>query len=172
MRDILLANGVIVDAGNGTYAEGEGAVISFSRESSENLRWQFLAHESWHGIYFTSPEFRSEVDTVYDGFDRKSLEFIKVFWETQPGLNYDRNDDYLMRNELMAYIMQQSLPRVAPYITGLAERDSVRQIEGDLASYIRSNGASAFQDAGQELNRWAFENYGFAAGRVHLVYRE
>ncbi len=172
LRDILLANGVILDVGNGRYAEGDGAIVSFSRESPEYLRWQFMAHESWHGIYFTSPEFRAEVDVVYDGFDRKSLNFIQVFWETQPGLNYDRNDDYLMRNEFMAYIMQQSLPRVAPYMVSLAERDSVNQIEGGLAAYIRQTGASAFADAGQELNRWAFDNYGFAAGRVNLIYRE
>lgn len=172
LRDILVANGIILDAGNGTYTPGVGAIVSFAQESAHYLRWQFMAHESWHGIYFTSPEFRAEVDRVYDSFDKKSLEFIQVFWETQPGLNYDRTDDYLMRNELMAYIMQQSLARVGPYFVGLAQRDSVNQIEGGLAAYIRSTGASAFIDAGSELNQWAFDNYGFAAGRVNLIYRE
>jgi hypothetical protein len=172
LRDILLANGVILDSGNGSYREGAGAVVSFSRESATYLRWQFMAHESWHGIYFTSPEFRAEVDTVYDSFDPKSLEFIQVFWETQPGLNYDRSDNYLMRNELMAYIMQQSPARIGPYFVSLAERDSVNQIEGKLAAYIRSTGAAAFVEAGGELNQWAFDNYGFAAGRVNLIYRE
>ena len=172
LRDILIANGIILDAGNGTYTPGVGAIVSFAQESAHYLRWQFMAHESWHGIYFTSPEFRAEVDRVYNSFDRKSLEFIQVFWETQPGLNYDRTDDYLMRNELMAYIMQQSLSRVGQYFVGLAQRDSVRQIEGDLAAYIRNTGASAFIDAGGELNQWAFDNYGFAAGRVNLIYRE
>lgn len=172
LRDILLANGIIEDAGNGTYTPGVGAVVSISKESAEYLRWQFIAHECWHGIYFTSPDFRAEVDRVYDGFDKKSLEFIQVFWETQPGLNYDRADDYLMRNELMAYIMQQSLPNVANYFVELAKRSSVNQIEGPLAAYIRETGAAAFADAGEELNQWAFDNYGFAAGRVNLIYRE
>lgn len=172
LRDILLANGIIRDEGNGMYAEGAGAIVSFSRASAEYLRWQFLAHESWHGIYFTSPEFRAEVDTIYDRFDPTSLAFIQTFWETQPGLNYDRHDDYLMRNELMAYIMQQSLARIGPYFVSLAERSSVNQIEGDLAAYIRRTGAAAFSEAGGELNQWAFDNYGFAAGRVNLLYRD
>lgn len=172
LRDILLANGIILDAGNGTYTPGVGAIVSISKESPEYLRWQFIAHECWHGIYFTSPDFRAEVGKVYDSFDKKSLEFIQVFWETQPGLNYDRSDDYLMRNELMAYIMQQALPNVANYFVELAKRDSVNQIEGELAAYIRKTGASAFADAGEELNQWAFDNYGFAAGRVNLIYRE
>lgn len=171
LRDILLANGVIKSKKDGTYEPGVGAVVSISRESADYLRWQFLSHESWHGIYFTSEVFRREVDTVYDSFDPVSLDFIQTFWETQPGLNYDRTDDYLMRNEFMAYIMQQGLSNVGPYFVGLAKRDSVNRIEGPLASYIRDTEAGAFVRAGQELNAWAFENYGFAAGRVNLVYR-
>ena len=85
---------------------------------------------------------------------------------------YDRHDDYLMRNELMAYIMQQALSRIGPYFVSLAERSSVNQIEGDLAAYIRRTGAAAFSEAGGELNQWAFDNYGFAAGRVNLLYRD
>ncbi len=172
LRDILIANGIILDEGNGIYTEGAGAVVSIARSSAEYLRWQFLAHESWHGIYFTSPEFRAKVDSIYDSFDRTSLEFIQTFWETQPGLNYDRSDDYLMRNELMAYIMQQTPSRIGPYFVSLAERDSVNQIEGNLAAYIRETKASAFIEGGWELNQWAFDNYGFAAGRVNLLYRD
>ncbi|MCR5763518.1 MAG: hypothetical protein K6G00_09080 [Treponema sp.] len=171
LRDILVKNGVIIAEQDGTYSEGTGAVISFSRQSPENLRWQFLAHESWHGIFFTNESFRHKVSIIYNSFDDKSLEFIKTFWETQSGLNYDRTDEYLMRNELMAYIMQQRYSYIGEYFVSLAKRWSVNQNEPELAEYIRNTQASAFVEAGKELNEYAFNNFGLAAGRVHLIGR-
>lgn len=171
LRDILIKNGVIIEKKDGTYAEGKGAVISISRESPENLRWQFLAHESWHGIFFTNEAFRHKVSIIYNAFDNTSLEFIKTFWETQNGLNYDRSDDYLMRNEFMAYIMQQRYSYIGEYFVSLAKRWSVQQNEPELAAYIRDTQASAFVQAGKELNEYAFNNFGFAAGRVNLISR-
>lgn len=172
LRDILVKNRIIIPEKDGTYSAGIGSVISISRESPDYLRWQFLAHESWHGIFFTNEAFRHKVSMLYNTFDDTSMEFIKVFWETQNGLNYDRNDDYLMRNEFMAYIMQQKLSEVENYFVSLANRWSVNQNEPELAKYIRDTKAGAFVQAGKELNDYAFNNFGFAAGRVHLVYRE
>lgn len=171
LRDILVKNNVIIEEKDGAYSEGKGAVISISRQSPENLRWQFLAHESWHGIFFTNEAFRHKVSLIYNAFDDTSLEFIKTFWETQNGLNYDRNDDYLMRNEFMAYIMQQRFSAIGDYFVSLAKRNSVNQFEPELAAYIRDTQASEFVAAGKELNDYAFNNFGFAAGRVHLISR-
>ena len=171
LRTILVKNRIITERKDGSFEEGEGAVVSISRESPDYLRWKFLAHESWHGIFFTNEAFRHKVSMLYNSFDDRSLEFIKTFWETQNGLEYDRNDDYLMRNEFMAYIMQQKLSEVEPYFVSLAERWSVRQNEPELAEYIRNTRASAFVKAGSELNEYAFNNFGLSAGRVHLIYR-
>ena len=171
LRDILIKNGVIIEKKDGTFAEGKGSVISIARESTENLRWQFLAHESWHGIFFTNEAFRHKVSIIYNAFDNTSLEFIKTFWETQNGLNYDRTDDYLMRNEFMAYIMQQRYSYIKEYFVSLANRWSVQKNEPELAAYIRDTQASAFVQAGKELNEYAFNNFGFAAGRVNLISR-
>ncbi len=167
LREILLYNGLIVENNSKTFSEGKGAIISISRESPEYLRWRLLAHEAWHGIYFTDENFRNAVAALYNLFDEESLEFIKVYWKTQPGLEYDINDEYLMQNEFMAYIMQNSSPK--NYFLELANRPSVNRIEGDLASYIRSTQAQAFEEAGNFLNDYVFDNWGLACGRVSLI---
>ena len=41
--------------------------------------------------------------------DPVCLEFLKQFWSTQATLSYDTSDIYLMHNEVMGYLMQQSL---------------------------------------------------------------
>ena len=171
LRDILLANKIITENTDGSYAGGEGALISISRESADYLRRTLLAHESWHGIFFTNEAFRSEVSRLYDGFDRKSLDFLRIYFATQPGLNYDTDDDYLMRNEFMAYIIQQPVSAIAKYYQDRANWNSVLRNEPEEAAHVRSTAASAFVEAGLALNDYVFDNFGLAAGRVHLISR-
>lgn len=170
LKEILIANKIIQKDKDGFKAR-KGAVVSFSRESPEYLRHTFMAHESWHGIYFTDEDFRNIVATCYNMFDENSLNFLKKFWETQPGLGYDTNDEYLMQNEFMAYIMQQSFSNVRNYFIQVAGRGSVNRIQPESAEYIRSTNAQAFVDAAEILNSYAFDNWGLACGRVALIQR-
>ena len=170
LKEILIANKIIQKDKDGFKAR-KGAVVSFSRESPEYLRHTFMAHESWHGIYFTDEDFRNIVATCYNMFDEDSLNFLKKFWETQPGLGYDTNDEYLMQNEFMAYIMQQSFSNVRNYFIQVAGRGSVYRIQPESAEYIRSTNAQAFVDAAEILNSYAFDNWGLACGRVALIQR-
>lgn len=171
LRDILVENGIIART-EGGYDAGRGAIVSISRESPDYLRRQLLAHESWHGIYFTDEAFRNVVAACYGMFDGGSMQFLKTYWRTQPGLEYDTNDEYLMQNEFMAYIMQQSVANCAPYFLRIADRASVNAIQPGDADYIRRTGAAAFEDASRVLNDYAFETWGLACGRVALVQRE
>ncbi|WP_296690329.1 hypothetical protein [Treponema sp. UBA6852] len=170
LKEILIAN-KIIQKDKDEFKAGKGAVVSFSRESPEYLRHTFMAHESWHGIYFTDESFRNLVATCYNMFDEDSLNFLKKFWETQPGLGYDTNNEYLMQNEFMAYIMQQSFSNVRNYFLQLAGRGSVNRIQPESAEYIRNTNAQAFVDAAEILNSYAFDNWGLACGRVALVQR-
>ena len=170
LKEILIANKIIQKDKDGFKAR-KGAVVSFTRESPEYLRHTFMAHESWHGIYFTDEDFRNIVATCYNMFDEDSLNFLKKFWETQPGLGYDTNDEYLMQNEFMAYIMQQSFSNVRNYFIQVAGRGSVNRIQPESAEYIRSTNAQAFVDAAEILNSYAFDNWGLACGRVTLIQR-
>ncbi|MGN0729235.1 hypothetical protein [Treponema sp.] len=170
LKRILLEN-KIIKKGKSGYKEGSGAVISFSRESPEYLRYTFMAHESWHGVYFTDENFRNIVATCYNMFDSNSMSFLKTFWETQPTLGYDTTDEYLMQNEFMAYIMQQSFSNTRNYFLQIAGRGSVNRIQPEDAQYIRKTNAQAFVDASEVLNTYAFDNWGLSCGRVFLVQR-
>lgn len=169
--EILLANGVIVKNSDGTFTAGQGALISISQQSPEYLRRQFIAHECWHGIFFIDAEFRNAVGAVYYTMDQTCLEFLKVFWETQPGLGYDLADTYLMHNELMAYLMQQGTAYTKPYFNSLAKRPSVQRNQKELADYVLAVQSAGFEDAAKILDTYAFDNWCFNAGRVWLVSR-
>lgn len=171
LRDILFANGIILRNEEGGIAPGKGAIISVSRESPDYLRYTLMAHESWHGIYFTDEDFRNTVYVSYSLFDPKSMDFLKTYWSTQPTLAYDRADEYLMRNEFMAYIMQQQVSQIKQYWVTHAKWNSVQKAEKELADYIIATDAQAFEDAAMFLASYAFDRWGLYAGRVNLVAR-
>lgn len=170
LKEILVKNGVIVPDSNG-YKAGKGAVISISRESPAYLRRSLTAHEAWHGIYFTDQNFRNAVAAVYYTVDENTMSFMKGFWASQKGLGYDQNDEYLMQNEFMAYLMQQPLGSVSGYFIHVANRGSVLAYQKELCDWVKNTDARTFEDACRVLDSYAQDNWGLASGRVALITR-
>ena len=170
LRQILIENDLVEE--DGEYLKpNEGGLVSISQESAGWLRDTFLAHEGWHTIFFRDEEFRNFVSAVYYTMDPDSRDFIIDYFASQPQLGYDPNDDYLMKNEFMAYIMQQRLPQVANYFVHLANRGSVMAYTPDLAAYIRETNAIHIEDAAIAMNDFVFDKYGIVCGDICLVSR-
>ncbi|MGI5056815.1 hypothetical protein [Treponema socranskii] len=168
LRDILLANGVIVADGT-AYTAGRGALLSISQESPEWLRNRYIAHEGWHGIFFTDENFRNATAAVFYTTDETSRDFLTSYWQLHPNLNYDLNDEYLVHNEFMAYIMQQNVSAVAAYFVNLANWASVQKAIPSLAAYVRQTHGIPFEDAAKVFDEYAFDNWGLSCGRVWLI---
>ncbi len=172
LRDILLAEGVIAKKGRG-FAPGAGAIVSISRESVSYLRYLFMAHECYHGIYFVDPGFRAKMTEVYRSMDPRAIEFLKSYFTIIESLGYDTSDEYLMENEFMAYLMQQPLDRVGQYFAGnIAERFRKHGGDPELDRWVVSTEAAEFARAASELNAYAFGRWGLAGGRVGLFWSE
>ena len=170
LKRILIHNGLLED--DGFYVKAnEGGLVSISRETPAWSRTNLLAHEGWHTIFFRDAEFRNFVSAVYYTFDQTSRDFLIDYFKSQPSLGYDVNDEYLMHNEFMAYIMQQRLSEVANYFVHLANRGTVIKFTPDLAAYIRKTEGRGFEDAANALNDFVFDKYGIVCGNIALVNR-
>lgn len=170
LKRILIQNGLFED--DGIYVKAnEGGLVSISRETPGWSRINLLAHEGWHTIFFRDAEFRNFVSAVYYTFDPTSLEFLIDYFKSQPSLGYDINDEYLMHNEFMAYIMQNRLSEVSKYFVHLANRGSVINFTPQLAAYIRKTEGRGFEDAAIALNDFVFDKYGIVCGNIALVNR-
>ncbi len=170
LKRILIHNGLLES--DGLYVKAnEGGLVSISRETPLWSRTNLLAHEGWHTIFFRDAEFRNYVTAVYYTFDPTSLEFLIDYFKSQPSLGYDVNDEYLMHNEFMAYIMQQRLSEVANYFVHLANRGTVINFTPDLAAYVRRTEGRGFEDAANALNDFVFDKYGIVCGNIALVNR-
>ncbi|SEQ67571.1 hypothetical protein SAMN04487977_10844 [Treponema bryantii] len=170
LKRILIHNKLFES--DGLYVKAnEGGLVSISRETPLWSRTNLLAHEGWHTIFFRDAEFRNFVSAVYYTFDPTSLEFLIDYFKSQPSLGYDINDEYLMHNEFMAYIMQQKLSGVSKYFVHLANRGTVIDFTPELASYVRKTEGRGFEDAANALNDFVFDKYGIVCGNIALVNR-
>ena len=171
LADILLANGVLKLNADGSIGAGQGAVISISQESSLALRYQFVAHEGWHGIFFIDDDFRNAVASIYYTLDRQTLAYLRRYFQVTPSLNYDVDDDYLMKNEFMAYMLQKPVSEVGPYFVAMARRSHSQAKAKELADYIISTDAAGFVSAATMLEEYVSARWNLSAGRVWLISR-
>lgn len=168
LKKILLENDLIEFDGT-VFIPNEGGIVSISQESAPYLRSTFLAHEGWHTLFFKDEEFRNFTSAVYYTMDQTSIQFLKDYFKSQPGLGYDQNDDYLMHNEFMAYIMQQNISEVSKYFVHLANRGSVIKYTPKLAAYVRNTEGKTFEDAALALNDFVFDKYQIIGGNITLI---
>ena len=169
LRDILYKNGIIERSAAGIRA-GNGAVLSISRESPHYLRTLFITHEGLHGIYFTEKQFRQTADAAFDRLDKNSRLFLKRYFELTPSLNYNTADEYLFKNEFMAYTMQQRVENVQNYfIDTLSYRKAVSAAEPELCEYIRASKAASFVSAAHQMSGFLYATWGIKAGKIALV---
>ena len=170
LKLILIKNGLLEQDGDYVKSLG-GGIVSISQESAEWLRSTLLAHEGWHTIFFRDEQFRNYVSAVYYTMDPSSLQFLIDYFKSQPSLGYDVNDEYLMHNEFMAYIMQQKLSEVGNYFVHLANRGTVMKATPNLAKYIRDTKGRGFEDAAVALNDYVYDRFGIVCGNIALVSR-
>jgi len=173
LRDILLSSGIIQASTEGSvtgYTPGDGAIISISRESDAYLRRLFMVHEAFHGLFFIDSDFQDFSLDRWSRLDPVAKEFLVAYFQNR---RYDTTDPYLMKNELMAYCLQQRVSD-APLYFGktLPERLSaypkyVKSIpEKDDASGTWPVLASLFTAEAQAFSNYVAKRWGLEAGRV------
>lgn len=168
LREILLENGIILQNGS-RFLPGTGAVLSFSRESNEYLRYLFTAHEGFHGLYFIDAEFRETMHRLYTDVDPRAVNFLETYFSVIDSLQYDVLDRYLMENECMAYTLQQPINLIPRYFGEILTERFVRY-GGDraLAEYMESSEAADFVLLADKLQQYIFTRWALGSGRVGL----
>lgn len=115
LLDIILRNGIISLTRRG-YIPNGGAVISCSRSSQYYHRRTILRHEAFHGLFFTSSEFKNLVSKVWKGLDYQSKTIWRMYLEV---LDYNSSDEELAMNEFMAYMLQLSEDETYKYMNDI-----------------------------------------------------
>lgn len=155
-----LREGLIVPAGPG-FAPGVGALLSISGESDIYARHLLLAHESYHGIFFTDPEYRKLCYSAWDAAEKNERLFVLRLLGY---IGYDTGSRELTVNEFQAYLLQQPASMLESYI---------RRMEPILANnpgFTTPSADSAIPGLladEKRLEAFLRKNYGIGAGGAY-----
>lgn len=114
LKELLIENEVLKESGDRVIAI-QGGILSISRDSSERLRWLFLTHECYHGVFFSSDEYIVRVTEIWNSLADEEREFWRIFLDMY---GYNIHDEYLLINEFQAYLMQQDISLADSYFNG------------------------------------------------------
>lgn len=169
LETILLANGVVRREG-GSYGAGKGAILTFAHVGSYWLRSLLLTHESFHGIFFTHPDYRRAVLSIWNHTSRDEQELFRNVFLAYEG--YDIGDIYLVRNEFQAYLMEQPVAATQSYFDAALTHRMKRMSVGDaspLRRYFEAH-PEMFRRSAEEVQRAVEKAAGVKAGEdVGLV---
>jgi hypothetical protein len=155
LRGISVDRGLIA-ASEGGYSPGHGGILSVSRSSSPVERRLLLTHESFHGLFFFSAEYRSACFGLWDALSPSGRSF---FLSLLGSLGYDVSDLSLTVNELQAYLLQQPTDFAEAYFTRTAKRFHAEEGDASLPGRVRE-----LSDAARRLDRYVSAHFGFGAG--------
>ncbi len=168
LKEILLANGVLLDDAGGGEAvlPGDGGILTVSQESSPILRELLMTHEAFHGIFYANRAFREGVFAQWEDLTVEEREYWRALLSF---LTYDPADRYLMVNEFQGYLLQQPEERVRGYFRGtlagrLARRRGTTFVNEFLAAH-----PTTFEAAARRVNRLALETAGVVGGDVYCL---
>ena len=151
LEEIAVDQGILTMARD-QLAPGTGGILSISRSSSIYERRLLLTHESFHGIFFASAEYRNFCFSLWGSVSPETRAFFRGFLDE---LGYDADYRYLCVNEFQAYLMQQPLRYAPEYF-----RRVTRRFEGKRGSVP----VAGMLEAARRLNAFLESRYGIHAG--------
>jgi len=168
LERLLLDSGLMWEVQGGAL-EGEGGFISISREATRTLRFLFMAHEGFHGLFHTDAEFRAFTEDRWNRFDEGAKRMFLAFLRDQ---DYDVSEDYIVQKEFASFLLQQSTSqakfyfgrRIPSRIFDPAWHDENRNLETASGDFPRF--ASIFTAEAEAFSAFVGGRWGFAAGRV------
>ncbi|MFP4535742.1 MAG: hypothetical protein ACLFNP_08475 [Spirochaetaceae bacterium] len=170
LRKLLLREGLLIASDTESpYEPGRGGILSISQESYPQLRELLLTHEAMHGIFYEEEGFRDRVRRLWEEeLSEEEREFWRFFLSY---MSYDPADDYLMRNEMQAYLLQYSPETIPGYFRfRIAERlrNGLPHQRSYIDDFYASHGET-FRASAAALNEYLFQAHGFRGGDVLLL---
>ena len=169
LRELLVANGIIDKNGAG-YSGGEDkGIVSVSQESTPHVRAMLLTHEGYHGLFYAAPGLK---DLVYDLWEKLAPEAQEMWIEylrTADVWNYDYENGYLLRNEILGYLMQQK--DFGEYFDNMMFPRLLKRSPGNAELFRQNHDVAreAFLDMAGKIGTFLLDNFNLSPGNLSYM---
>jgi hypothetical protein len=169
LRELLLANGIIEKSGEG-YTGGENkGIVSVSQESTPHVRALLLTHEGYHGLFYAAPGLKELVYDLWDKLIPEAQEMWVDYLKSADVWNYDYKNGYLLRNEMLGYMMQQK--DFSEYFDNMMFPRLLKRIP-DKAEHYQQNrdvARQAFLDTAAKIGDFLLKEYNLSPGNLSYM---
>jgi hypothetical protein len=169
LRELLLANGII-EKGDAGYTGGEDkGIVSVSQESASHVRSLLLTHEGYHGLFYAASGLKELVYALWDKLAPEAQEMWVDYLRTADVWNYDYRNRYLLRNEMLGYMMQQK--DFAEYFDNMMFPRLLKRIP-DKAEHFqetKDTARQAFLDTALKIAVFLQNNYNLSPGNLSYM---
>ncbi|MBR4683609.1 MAG: hypothetical protein IKO95_02170 [Spirochaetia bacterium] len=169
LMELLLANGII-ERGEAGYTGGEDkGIVSVSQESAPHVRSLLLTHEGYHGLFYAAPGLKELVYDLWDKLAPEAQEMWVEYLRTADAWNYDYRNGYLLRNEMLGYMMQQK--DFAEYFDNMMFPRLLKRIPDKAEHFqgIRDAARQAFLDTALKIAVFLQNNYNLSPGNLSYM---
>jgi len=168
LEQILLDQGLIWETLDGLRG-GEGGILSISREAPEFLRFLFMAHEGFHGLFYIDEDFRNFTAYRWYWFPEDGRQMFLTFLDDQ---EYDITVEFIVLKEFASFLLQQPVSQAPTYfgrrmpyrITNPYWHAANRHLRDHTGAFPHF--AAMFTREAEVFSAFVAERWGFAAGRV------
>ena len=169
LRELLLANRII-EKGESGYTGGEDkGIVSVSQESAAHVRSLLLTHEGYHGLFYAAPGLKELVYDLWGKLAPEAQEMWVDYLRSADVWNYDYRNGYLLRNEMLGYMMQQK--DFAEYFDNMMFPRLLKRIPDKAEHFqeIHDVARQAFLDTALKIAVFLQNNYNLSPGNLSYM---
>lgn len=169
LRELLVANNIIEKNGEGFTGGEEKGLVSVSQESAPHVRTMLLTHEGYHGLFYAAPGLKSLVYKLWDSLIPEAQEMWVDYLRTASAWNYDFENGYLLRNEMLGYMMQQ--PDFAEYFDKMMFPRLLKRLPDKAELFQQNHDAArqAFLDMAGAIGDFLLRNFNLSPGNLSYM---
>ena len=169
LRELLLANGIIKKNEAGFTGSEDKGLVSVSQESTPHVRALLLTHEGYHGLFYAAPGLKGLVYDLWDKLAPEAQEMWTEYLKTADVWNYDYKNGYLLRNEILGYMMQQK--DFAEYFDNMMFPRLLKR-SPDKTEFLQQNhdaAREAFLDMAGKIGAFLLEKFNLSPGNLSYM---
>lgn len=170
LKNILLSLDIIKQTGDYYFTTNDKRnmpIVSFMRTLNPSLKRVLTFHELLHSFFYRDAALQNKVDALWEQFSPTDT----LLWRGFLSYNsYDPDFNFLLKNELFAYLLQRSKKALLWYRYSRIITDAMRRLgQNNITKFEQKHFADILLSSAEQLSAYMTNTYGVVDGDLRYV---